>query len=212
MLDSRDIALLRADVAANCRTWLKRCKAAGLNVLVTSTVRDNEYQAYLYAQGRTRTGSIVTNSRRPTFHADTVGCAFDFCKNVKGHEYDDAEFFREAAAIAKEMGFTWGGDWKSFPDSPHIQWDDGGKYTSAMILAGKFPPKMPKYKEDEMTKEEVIKIIEEYEAKKAAKDVSSWAAKAWHDAQRKEIFDGTFPQRPLTRQEAAVVLDRLELL
>lgn len=143
MLNSRDISLLRPDVESNCRRWLERCKAAGLNVLITNTVRDKEYQEYLYAQGRTRPGSIVTNGRTPTFHADTAGLAFDFCKNVKGHEYDDTEFFRKAAAIAKEMGFSWGGDWKSFPDMPHIQWDNQGAWTSSMILAGKLPPEMP---------------------------------------------------------------------
>ena len=143
MLDSRDIALLRPDVEANCRKWLERCKAAGLNVLITSTVRDREYQEYLYAQGRTRPGSIVTNAKIPTFHADTAGLAFDFCKNVKGHEYDDTAFFKKAAAIAKEMGFSWGGDWKSFVDRPHIQWDNGGEWTSAMIRADKLPPAMP---------------------------------------------------------------------
>ena len=143
MVNSRDISLLRPDVEANCRKWLERCKEAGLNVLITNTVRDKEYQEYLYAQGRTRPGSIVTNGKTPTFHADTAGLAFDFCKNVKGHEYDDAEFFRKAAAIAKEMGFSWGGDWKSFPDKPHIQWDNGGEWTSSMIKAGKLPPVMP---------------------------------------------------------------------
>ena len=143
MLNSRDISLLRGDVAENCRLWLERCKAAGLDVLITNTVRDREYQEHLYAQGRTRAGSIVTNGKVPTFHADTAGLAFDFCKNVKGHEYDDTAFFRKAAAIAKEMGFSWGGDWKSFPDMPHIQWDNGGEWTSSMILAGKLPPKMP---------------------------------------------------------------------
>ena len=143
MLNSRDIALLRADVAENCRKWLDKCAAAGLNVLITNTVRDREYQEYLYAQGRTRAGSIVTNGKVPTFHADTAGLAFDFCKNVKGHEYDDNAFFHKAAAIAKGMGFSWGGDWKSFPDMPHIQWDNGGEWTSAMIRAGKLPPEMP---------------------------------------------------------------------
>ncbi len=143
MLNSRDIALLRDDVEQNCRKWLERCKAVGLNVLITNTVRDKEYQEYLYAQGRTRPGSIVTNGRTPTFHADTAGLAFDFCKNVKGHEYDDTAFFHKAAAIAKEMGFSWGGDWKSFVDMPHIQWDNGGEWTSQMILAGKLPPTMP---------------------------------------------------------------------
>ena len=151
MLNSRDISLLRADVAANCRLWVDRCKAEGLNVLVTQTVRDAEYQAYLYAQGRIRPGNIVTNGKQPTFHWNKAGLAFDFCKNVKGHEYDDAAFFKKAAAIAKEMGFTWGGDWKSFVDKPHIQWDAHGKYTNSMILAGKMPPTMPLYKANTTT-------------------------------------------------------------
>ena len=153
MLNSRDIDRLRPDVAANCRKWLELCKEAGLNVLVTQTVRDKEYQESLYAQGRTKPGSIVTNGKVPTFHADTAGLAFDFCKNVKGHEYDDNAFFHKAAAIAKGLGFSWGGDWKSFPDMPHIQWDNQGAWTSKMILAGKLPPEMPLWgesKENEM--------------------------------------------------------------
>lgn len=149
MLNSRDIDRLRPDVAANCRTWLEQCSKDGLNVLVTQTVRDREYQEYLYAQGRTRPGSIITNGKVPTFHADTAGLAFDFCKNVKGHEYDDEGFFHKAAAIAKEMGFSWGGDWKSFPDMPHIQWDNGGEWTSSMIRAGELPPEMPQWAETE---------------------------------------------------------------
>lgn len=149
MLNSRDISLLRPDVEANCRKWLELCKANGLNVLVTQTVRDKEYQESLYAQGRTKPGKIVTNGRVPTFHSEKAGLAFDFCKNVKGHEYDDNAFFAKAAALAKGMGFSWGGDWKSFVDKPHIQWDDHGKYTSKMILAGKLPPTMPLWGEKE---------------------------------------------------------------
>jgi hypothetical protein len=145
MLNSRDISLLRSDVAANCRKWIELCKASGLNVLVTSTVRDKEYQAYLYEHGRTRKGSIVTNSKLPSFHWDKAGLAFDFCKNVKGHEYDDAKFFKDAAAIAKKMGFTWGGDWKSFVDKPHLQWDDNGKYSASDIRVGRMPRTMPLY-------------------------------------------------------------------
>lgn len=151
MLNSRDINLLRSDVAANCRIFIERCKAAGFPVLVTSTVRDKEYQTYLYEQGRTRNGSIVTNSKVPTFHWDKAGLAFDICKNVKGQEYSDQTFWKGVSAIGKEMGFTWGGDWKSFVDKPHFQWDDHGKYTGTMIKAGKFPPKMPLYEgEDDM--------------------------------------------------------------
>ena len=149
MLNSRDIGLLRPDVEANCRIWLERCKAEGLNVLVTNTVRDEEYQSWLYEQGRTRPGGIVTNSRTPTYHSDKAGLAFDFCKNVKGQEYSDGDFFRKAAAIAKEMGFSWGGDWTSFVDMPHIQWDNYGTWTNAKIRAGQLPPEMPLWKGDD---------------------------------------------------------------
>lgn len=161
MLKSRDIDRLRSDVAHNCRVFVQRCKAAGLPVLVTETVRDIEYQESLYAQGRTKPGSIVTNQKIPSFHWNKVGLAFDICKNVKGHEYDDAEFFRRCGAIGKDMGFTWGGDWKSLPDKPHFQWDDGGRYTAAMVRKGNLPRMMPEYKEvsKEMTKDEAKRIL-----------------------------------------------------
>ena len=47
--------------------------------------------------------------------------------------------------IGKQVGFSWGGDWKKFPDKPHFQWDDHLKYTGSMILAGKYPPEMEEY-------------------------------------------------------------------
>lgn len=161
MLKSRDISRLRSDVAANCRVFIQRCKAAGLPVLVVETVRDLEYQANLYAQGRTKPGKIVTNQKTPSFHWDKVALAFDICKNVKGHEYDDADFFRRCGVIGKKMGFTWGGDWKSLPDKPHFQWDDHGKYTAAMVRKGQLPRMMPAYKEvsKAMTKDEAKRIL-----------------------------------------------------
>lgn len=164
MLCSRDISRLRADVAANCSLFVEECKKQGLPVLVTETVRDLEYQASLYAKGRTAPGSIVTNQKTPSFHWDKVGLAFDICKNVKGHEYDDAAFFQKCGAIGKKMGFTWGGDWTSLVDKPHFQWDQGGKYTAAMVRAGKLPPNMPIYQ----TKQEVKKVTKD-EAKSIIK-------------------------------------------
>ena len=221
MLNSRDIDRLRPDVAANCRKWIERCKAAGLNVLVTQTVRDKEYQESLYAQGRTKPGSIVTNGRTPTFHADTAGLAFDFCKNVKGHEYDDTAFFKKAAAIAKEMGFSWGGDWKSFVDMPHIQWDNQGAWTSKMILEGKLPPDMPLWGESEedgetmnedqfysMFQRAMVKYIDEQNKR----PVSGWAKESMDKAVAAGVMDGTMPKAPLTREQAAAIIDRIGAL
>ncbi len=163
MLDSRDIALLRDDVEQNCRIFIDLCKAQGLPVLVTSTVRDLEYQESLYAQGRTKPGSIVTNQKTPSFHWDRVALAFDICKNVKGHEYDDAGFFKQCGAIGKKMGFSWGGDWTDFVDKPHFQWDQQGKYTASMVRSLKLPPAMPLYTQGvkNVTKDEAKKIIQE---------------------------------------------------
>ena len=124
MINSRDINDLREDVRGAVKIFLARCEAAGMDVLITNTLRDDEYQAKLYAQGRTTPGSIVTNSKTTTFHG--AGLAFDICKNVKGHEYDDLAFFSSCAKIGKEIGFSWGGDWKSFVDRPHFQWDNRG--------------------------------------------------------------------------------------
>ena len=161
MLKSRAINRLRPDVAANCRIFLSLCKAEGLPVLVTETVRDKEYQAQLYAQGRTKPGKIVTKQKTPSFHWDKAALAFDICKNVKGHEYDDAAFFKRCGEIGKKVGFSWGGDWTSFVDKPHFQWDQKGKFTASMVRALKLPPQMPKYQEVKkpVTKTEAKKIL-----------------------------------------------------
>ena len=41
---------------------------------------------------------------------------------------------------------------------------------------------------------------------------SSWAVESWEKATRAGVFDGTNPQGTLTREQAAVVLDRLNLI
>ncbi len=209
MLNSREIDLLRPDVASNCRIWQERCRAAGLHVLITNTVRDREYQEYLYSLGRTRPGQIVTNGRTPTFHSNTAGLAWDFCKNVKGQEYDDPAFFKQAAALAKEMGFSWGGDWRSFPDAPHIQWDDQGQWTSAMILSGRLPPDMPLYQqqneEEIMTGKEIFDALQAYLAEQPA---PNWAKEELQEAIDAGITDGTNPMQLIPRYQAAIMAKR----
>ena len=61
-----------------CTLFLKKCEEKRLNVLITETYRSQERQDYLYEQGRTRSGKIVTwthNSRH------TSRRAWDICKN-----------------------------------------------------------------------------------------------------------------------------------
>jgi peptidoglycan L-alanyl-D-glutamate endopeptidase CwlK len=200
MLNSRDIDALRPDVAANCRAWMARCQAAGLPVCITGTVRDKEYQEYCYRMG-------TSKATTPSFHAQGIGLAFDFCKNVKGGEYADLKFFAQAAALAKEMGFSWGGDWKSFVDRPHIQWDEGGKYTAGMILSGRRPPAMPLWSEKE--EDEDVTIYHWFA------DMPDWARPSAEKAYQKGILSADATGAVSVYEvnlQALVWMDRLGLL
>ena len=199
MYHSRDISDLRADVRANCVIFLYLCKEAGLPVLVTETVRDDEYQRYL-----ARMGYAAKTATRPTFHSVKAGLAFDICKNVRGHEYDDPSFFACCGQIGKQVGFSWGGDWRSFPDRPHFQWDNHRKWSSRMILAGKYPPEMEEY----MDQATFNKMADAYLAQLRTKPVSTWAKDDWENAKADKITDGTSPQGLITRQEVVTMISR----
>lgn len=211
MVNSRDTALLRDDVKANVHIWLRLCEAEGFPVLITQTVRDDECQMYLYAQGRTRPGSIVTNSKRTTFHG--AGLAVDFCKNVKGQEYSDRAFFDRVIAIAKRVGFSSGADWKSFPEKCHLQWDEGGEY---QFNREKSPKKMPIYEEDEMITVNSVEQMDDSAVLVLANRVQSvlskqqngGLAKEFEEAIEMNITDGSKPEAFCTRKQAAVMIKR----
>jgi hypothetical protein len=144
----------------------------------------------------------------PSFHSVKAGLAFDICKNVKGQEYSDSSFFAKCAEIGKKIGFEWGGDWKSFPDKPHFQWSGKNReYTSNDVIAGKYPPVMPLYKEE-------IKVIE-----KPVMDntPSKWAEEAVSKAIKTGLLKGDENGNlklhdAVTREQLAVFLDRMGLL
>lgn len=217
MVNSRDTSLLRDDVEANVRIFLRLCEAEGLPVLITQTVRDNEYQAYLYEQGRSRPGSIVTNSKRTTFHG--AGLAVDFCKNVKGEEYSDRGFFDRVIAIAKQVGFSSGADWKSFPEQCHLQWDLHGHYAGAMITAGRLPPLMPIYERSSadmitmediksMNEETVLALVDKIQNVLGKQEQGGTVGEELQEAVKMGITDGNRPKALCTRAQAAVMVKR----
>lgn len=200
-------------MAANCRIFLELCKARGLKPMIAGTVRDDTFQLDCYNKG-------YSKSKRPSFHAQGVGLAFDFCKNVPGHEYDDPDFFRQCGAIGEAIGFEWGGRWTSFPDRPHLQWS-GPNHTfkSSDIWAGRLPPAMPLYRpkeQKEMTQAQFNEMFETamlaHAAQVKTRPAGDWSSQAWEAARKAGILDGSAPQAPLTREQAAVILQRLKLL
>lgn len=137
MINSRKIEDLHPHVATLARKMIAAAKKEGIDVLVTSTYRDAESQNYLYAQGRTRPGKIVTNARAgQSWHNHRL--AFDVVPIVGGKaQWNDLRTFKRLGEIGKSVGLEWAGDWKTFKEMPHFQWTGG--LSLAQIRAGKKP-------------------------------------------------------------------------
>ena len=111
----------------------QQCDAAGLALGFSSGYRSAAEQDELYAQGRTKPGSIVTNAKGGTSQHNW-GIAADFFQNIKGREWE-AWFFDRVGAMAEALGLGWGGRWTDFTDRPHLYLPDWGDMPTALINA-----------------------------------------------------------------------------
>lgn len=150
----RDINQLTPVAQTACNLFISKCKEAGLNVLITETLRTQERQNYLYCQGRTVAQAVAKginkdfatkycnpNANQVTWTLSSnhkTGMAWDICKNIKGQEYSDKSFFEKAGKIAKELGIEWGGTWKTSPDTPHFQVDKNWKAPATVAPKGEY--------------------------------------------------------------------------
>lgn len=122
-------------VQYKCGQFIDDCKAQGYNVFVTQGLRTKAQQDALYAQGRTKTGKIVTNAPYPkSLH--NHGLAFDIAFNGKELYPADDKIWKAVADIGKKYGLEAGYYWKKFQDKPHFQFT--GKYTEKQIIAGQY--------------------------------------------------------------------------
>lgn len=136
MINSRKIEDLHPYVEKLCRQFIVECKLAGIDVMITSTYRDNEYQDFLYGKGRTdKTSKIVTNAKgSQSIH--NYRLAFDFVPLVDGRaQWNNLNLFKQCGEIAQQVGLEWGGDWVKFRDYPHCQFTQG--LTLAELQSGK---------------------------------------------------------------------------
>jgi len=117
----RGLEKLHPDMRAKAQQLQELCRENGLPLLITETLRSKAEQDSLYAQGRTAPGKVVTNCKYPQ-SPHCWGVAFDFCRNVKGREYETNDgFFEKVGELGKSTGLFWGGDFKSFKDRPHFE-------------------------------------------------------------------------------------------
>lgn len=126
MINSRLLADLNPKVKTLCEQFIASCHLVGIDIIITSTYRDLESQAALYAQGRTTKGSIVTNAKAgQSFHNYRV--AFDFVPIVGGKcVWNDAGMFTKCGRIAEAIGLEWAGSWSGkFKEAAHCQFSGG---------------------------------------------------------------------------------------
>lgn len=115
---NRDIKSLQPIAQQAAQLFLDTCKARGIDIFVTEYHRSQARQDYLYEQGRTRPGNIVTWTRTSNH---TSGYAWDIACNPPNDLYDKS-IIAKAGQVARELGIEWGGDWKE-KDTPHFQVD-----------------------------------------------------------------------------------------
>ena len=125
MINSRDIKHLHPLVAEKCRNFIADCKLQGIDIIITSTYRDNTAQNALYAQGRTSPGKKVTNAKAgQSWH--NYRLAFDFAPQVNGKiPWNDSALFEKCGVIAEKRGLEWAGRWKKFKEMAHCQYTGG---------------------------------------------------------------------------------------
>ena len=137
MINSRNIDDLDHRVAAKCRALIAACQDAGIDIIVTSTYRDNESQDALYAQGRTKPGAKVTNARAgQSWH--NYRLAFDVVPVVGGKAvWNDKAAWETIGRLGEAVGLEWAGRWTRFREFPHFQWTGG--LTLKQLQAGNRP-------------------------------------------------------------------------
>ncbi|MDO4301522.1 MAG: M15 family metallopeptidase [Clostridia bacterium] len=158
---SRDITMCHPQLQELADKLLTECKKQGLIVKLGECFRTAAEQDTLYAQGRTASGSIVTNAKGSSYSSmHQWGVAFDVIRNDgKGAYYDNDGWFSKVGKVGKALGLEWGGDWTSPVDLPHFQLPQWGSTpTKLKKLYGNVENFKKTWEADDMTEAEVKKI------------------------------------------------------
>lgn len=108
-----------------------------IRCVVTSGLRTFAEQEALFAQGRTRPGSIVTNAR-PGQSYHNYGLAVDLASLRTDSDAidwrDHSPNWPIIGETGQRLGIEWGGVWRSFVDRPHWQLTTGLRLSECLEL------------------------------------------------------------------------------
>lgn len=130
MINSRSLDELLLCVKVKVVKFIKVCHDEGIDLLVTSTYRDDESQNALYAQGRTTPGKIVTNAKAgDSYHNHR--CAVDVVplrngKPVWNTSGEDCKLWALIGDLGESCGLEWAGRWTGkMREMAHFQYTGG---------------------------------------------------------------------------------------
>lgn len=129
---------LTPKAASLCTALLEACRAEGIPLTLTSTLRTPAEQDALYAQGRmpldavnslrsiaglgpiTHEANRIVTTTRSSAHME--GRAFDVAVLKDGAiDWSATSLYERAGAIGKRLGLRWGGDFKRLRDLCHFE-------------------------------------------------------------------------------------------
>lgn len=123
--NQNNIAKLADHTKAAALKFYDYCVQNNINILIYETIRTQEKQREYVNSGASKT--------MRSYHL--VGQALDFVPvNGKGETLWSgygAQDIQKAISYAKSIGFEWGGDWRSFVDKPHLQFNHKGYGTDS---------------------------------------------------------------------------------
>lgn len=160
----REISELTPLAQQACNLFMAKCKVAGLDIFITETYRSQERQNYLYEQGRSRPGRIVTwtkKSRHTSRRAWDIACYGGTLYNLT--------VLARSGKIAADLGITWGGTWKT-PDRPHFEISTSWKAPIKDIIMAEEETNMKRYNKVEEVPEWGKELVQKMIAKGSIAD------------------------------------------
>jgi peptidoglycan L-alanyl-D-glutamate endopeptidase CwlK len=117
------LAQVHPELARRIRLVIAELERGSIRVEVVQGLRSFDEQAALYAQGRTKTGKVVTNAKAG-FSNHNFGLAVDLVPflsdSLPNWEAPDSTW-KAIGKAAEAQGLEWGGRWKGIVDRPHVQ-------------------------------------------------------------------------------------------
>ena len=137
----KDVTQLHPTLQKKIKKLKKLCADNGITIRITECLRTVSEQDALYAKGRTKPGSKVTNCQGKSYSSmHQWGVAFDYVIDQDTDKDGDvdindlycAKLMNVVGKLGQSIGLEWGGSWKSIVDKPHFQLPDWGSTTAKL--------------------------------------------------------------------------------